>query len=197
MVRQRIRWIALTGALAAIEVVLQIVGNYVAFGPVSINLSLIPIAVGAILLGPWSGAFLGFVNGIAVILSPSTMAVFIPINAFGTIFICLLKSTMAGLVSGLLFKLFSGKKYEIWGMVLCSLIIPIINTSLFIAGCYLFFYDWLSTIAVETGNISTFAALIFVVIGWNFVFEFATSAVFSPSICKVVQIYRIRHKIEE
>ena len=103
---ERIRWIVTTGALSAIEVVLYILGLFIKVGPITINLSLIPIAVGALLLGPWCGLFLGFVNGIAVILTPDTMAVFMPLSVFGTILICLLKSMAAGFFSGLLFLAF-------------------------------------------------------------------------------------------
>ena len=194
MSKERIRWIVTTGALAAIEVILQIIGNVVAFGPISINLSLIPIAVGAILMGPWCGLFLGAVNGIAVILAPSTLATFMPLNAFGTILICMLKAMAAGFLSGLLFLVFKGKKIEIVGMIICSLIIPIINTSIFIGGCYLFFKDWLTSTAEKLGFVNPFLCLILVIIGWNFIFEFSTSIVFSPTICKVVQIARNKQK---
>lgn len=184
---ERTRWIVTTGALAAIEIVLYIVGLFIKVGTVSINLSLIPIAVGALLLGPWCGLFLGFVNGISVILTPDTIAVFMPVSAFGTILICLVKSMAAGFFSGLLFKLFKGRKYELVGMVICSLLIPIINTSIFALGCFTFFKPWLFSIS---GDVNPFLFLVTAVIGWNFIFEVSVSAIFSPAICKIVKIAR-------
>ena len=184
---ERIRWIVTTGALSAIEVVLYILGLFIKVGPITINLSLIPIAVGALLLGPWCGLFLGFVNGIAVILTPDTMAVFMPLSVFGTILICLLKSMAAGFFSGLLFLAFKNKKLELFGMVLCSMLIPIINTSIFTLGCFTFFKDWLYGLA---GEVNPFLFLVTAIIGWNFVFEISISAIFSPAICKIVKIAR-------
>ena len=90
------RVIAATGVLTTIEIILQIIGNFIAIGPVSINLSLIPIALGAILYGPICGGFLGMINGLTVIFAPSTIAIFMPMNPLATIFLCLLKSTVSG-----------------------------------------------------------------------------------------------------
>ena len=58
-----------TAILLAIEIVFQVIGNYITFpGGVSINLSLIPVALGAILFGPLSGAFLGLMNHFSYLL---------------------------------------------------------------------------------------------------------------------------------
>ena len=185
----RIRWMVTTGALAAIEVVLYILGIFISIGlkaiglTVTINLSLVPIAVGALLLGPWCGLFLGFVNGIAVILTPDTIAIFMSQNIFGTIITCLVKTMAAGFIAGLLFKLFKDRKFEIVGMIICSLLIPIINTSLFTVGCLLFFKDVL-------GDQSPFLFLISLFIGINFIIEISVSTVLSPAICKIVKIGR-------
>ena len=77
----------ITGAavLLAIEIVFQTIGNYISLGPISINLSLIPIALGAILYGPFVGAILGFVNGLVVLFAPSTQAIFMAYAPLGTV----------------------------------------------------------------------------------------------------------------
>ena len=188
----RTRWIVTTGALGAIEVVLYILGLFIKVGPISINLSLLPIAVGALLLGPWCGLLLGFINGLCVILTPDTIAIFMPLNVFGTILICLLKTMLAGFLSGLLFKLFKDTKFELLGMVICSLIIPIINTSIFTLGCFTFFREWLYSAA---GEVNPFLFLVTVIIGWNFIFEISISAIFSPTICKIVKIARRKQEL--
>ncbi len=183
------RNIAATGVLTAIEIVLQILGNFITFGPVSINLCLIPIAIGAILYGPFCGAFLGLVNGVAVVFAPSTFAVFMPINPVATVFLCLLKSTLAGLGAGLLYLPFK-KKAPFVGSIISAIILPIINTGLFCIGCLLFFRSFLNSIASGFPNI--YAALIFGVVGWNFIFELTTSAIVSPGISRVI-VYKRRH----
>ena len=74
--------------------------------------------------------------GFIVILAPDTQAVFMPVNAAATIFLCLLKSGLAGLAAGFIFKLFAhfGKKTEnenkakalfATGIIVSALIVPI------------------------------------------------------------------------
>lgn len=101
-----VRTIAGLGVLTAMVVVLQLLSNYVQFGPVSITLSLFPIAVGAMLFGPFGGLFLGLVNGVLVLTAPSTISFFFAYSPVGTIVVCLLKTGLAGFVAGLIFKLY-------------------------------------------------------------------------------------------
>ena len=55
--------------LTAIVVVLQLMGSFIHIGPVAISLTLIPIVVGAAMLGTSAGAFLGFVFGLVVTIA--------------------------------------------------------------------------------------------------------------------------------
>ena len=166
-----------TGLLLAREIIFQIVGNYLQFGPVNINLSLVTIVIAAALYGPLSGAILGFFNGLMALLSPSTIAIFMPISPIGTVLACLLKTTLAGLLAGVLFKLFKNKNNLI-GLILASLTVPIVNTGIFSVFCLLFFRPFLeSGVGEAFPNIGAF--LIFGVIGWNFIFEIATTVVLS------------------
>lgn len=179
--------ISATGVLTTIEIILQIVGNFIAIGPVSINLSLIPIALGAILYGPACGAFLGMINGLAVIFAPSTIAIFMPINPLATIFICLLKSTVAGIVAGYIYRIFK-KRLPTLGAVLASISVPVVNTGLFAVGAILFFQDFLTSPGVIQNLPNMYAALFIVVIGWNFIFELAANTILSPTISRIVTV---------
>ena len=183
------KMIAATGILTAIEIVLQIAGNFIAIGPVSINLSLIPIVLGAILYGPVCGAFLGFINGVSVLFAPSTLAIFMPINPIATIFICILKSTLAGLIAGLIYLPFKNK-HQVPGSILAAMSVPVINTGLFAIGSLIFFKPFLEAVAVGFPNI--YVALLLGVIGWNFVFEFAVNTIFSPGIARIVKVIERR-----
>ena len=100
-----VRTIAGLGVLTAMVVVLQLLSNYVQFGPVSITLSLFPIAVGAMLFGPFGGLFLGLVDGVIVLTAPSTISFFFAYTPIGTIFVCLAKTGLAGFIAGWIFKL--------------------------------------------------------------------------------------------
>ena len=177
--------------LSAIVIVLQVLSNYVQIGAISITLALIPIAVGAILYGPTAGAILGVLMGLIVLTAPSTQAYFFVNNPAATIFLCLLKTGIAGLVAGLLFKLFAffakkttstKKKKALFaaGVIVATLIIPVINTSLFIGGATLFFLNSVyggSAMAIINGVFTT-----------NFLIEFIVSAVLSPAIVTLIKV---------
>ena len=172
--------IVITGLLLALEIVLQIIGNYLQIGPANINLSLVPVVLAAVLCGPISGAILGFFNGLLALLSPSTQAVFMTISPFGTVLVCLLKCTLAGVAAAYIFALLN-KKNRLLALVLSSIAVPVINTGLFALGCAIFFQDFLKMGINETfPNAGAF--LIFGVIGFNFLIEIVTTTIVSPTV---------------
>jgi len=174
--------------LAAIEMVFQFVGNFVGFGPVSLNLSLIPIAFGAIVFGPLGGMLLGLINGIVVLLSPNTWALFMPniLTAVGTVVLCLVKCTFAGFFGGLLNKIIS-KKSKFAGHLTASIVIPIINTAIFAAVAIFLYRTLLEQNSQLYANIYSYLFLGF--LGWNFIFELATTIIFTPILVKVFSKY--------
>ena len=90
-----------TGALlTALVIILQFVGASIKLGPFSVSLVLIPIAIGAITCGKGIGTWLGFVFGMAVLLSGDA-APFLVVNTAGTIVTVLLKGMASGFVAGL------------------------------------------------------------------------------------------------
>ena len=171
--------IAGLGMLTAMVVVLQLLSNYVQFGPVSITLALFPIAVGAMLFGPFGGLFLGLVDGVLVLLAPSTISVFFAYNPIGTMIVCLLKTGLAGLCAGFIFKLFQKKNYKV-GIVLASLSVPIINTGLFSIAALTLFKQLLLA-GVSDTNQTIIYTLFVVWIGWNFFLEFGLNTILAPA----------------
>ena len=131
--------IAILGVLLALVIVLQAFGGTIPIGAVQLNFTLIPIVLGAIMLGPWAGAFLGFACGVVVliqvIIAPSGFYYIIWLNDPAiTVITCLLKTTLAGLAAGFLFKLLE-KKNRYVAVFAASAIVPIINTGVFILCC--------------------------------------------------------------
>lgn len=179
--------IATTGILTGIEIVLQIIGNYINPGFANINLSLIPIAIGAILYGPIVGGFLGLVCGVMVIISPSTMQFFMPVNPVATIMVCLLKTTAAGVIAGLVMKLFKEDK-KIYGAILVSILVPVINTGIFALFAVLFFKEILKGMVDSSPTIyaNIGAALFIGMIGINFILEVISSVILTPSLYKII-----------
>ena len=178
-----------TGLLLALEIIFQVIGNYLQFGPVSINLSLVAIVLAAVLYGPLSGAILGFFCGIIVLFSPSTIALFMPVSPVGTVVACLLKTTLAGLVAGYVYKLFKNKN-QLLGIILASILVPVINTGIFSTVCLLFFRPILATGAGSDsfGSMMTFLLVGF--IGWNFLVELGTTVLVST----ILGIVLVRRK---
>ena len=97
---EKVRRLVFAAILTAIVVVLQLLGSFIRFGPFSISLVLIPIVVGAALLGWQYGTWLGFVFAVTVLLSGDAAA-FMVVNPFGTIVTVIAKGVLAGTVSGL------------------------------------------------------------------------------------------------
>ena len=176
------RMIATTGVLTGVILVLQAIGNYINPAFANINLSLVPIALGAILYGPIVGGFLGLVCGVMVLVSPSTMMYFFAISPIATVFTCLLKTTIAGVAAGFIFKLFQ-KKNDVVGAIIASALVPTINTGIFCVMCYFFFSSFLESI--NPNNIV--AALFLSVAGINFIIEIISTVILTPSLYKIIE----------
>lgn len=179
-----------TGLLLALEIIFQVIGNYLQFGPVSINLSLVAIVLAAVLYGPLSGAILGFFCGIIVLFSPSTIAIFMPVSPIGTVIACLLKTTLAGLFAGFVYKALKNKN-QFLGIVLASILVPVINTGIFSTVCLLFFRPILASGAGDESFASMMTFLLVGFIGWNFLFELGVTVIVSTILGLVI----VRRKV--
>jgi len=187
MNKLKIKNIVGIGILSAILIILQLIANYIQFGPVSITLSLIPILVAATCYGPFAGMFLGFVNGILVLFAPSTLSVFFAFDPVGTIIVCLTKTSFAGLISGYVFKAFKNKKI---GIVISSLLLPILNTLFFVIYSFIFFLPLIESFA---GGTNSFVFLITVMIGYNFLIEFSLNAILSIASYRIYKEFILKN----
>ena len=188
MKNKRIETRTLTGVaiFTAIVIVLQLLGSFIRFGPFSISLVLIPIVVGAAMYGAGAGAWLGFVFGMAVLLSGDAAAI-LPISPNGTIVTVLAKGALAGLLAGLVFKLLE-KKNTYVAVVASAIVCPVVNTGVFLLGCFLFFMETISQWAAGSGfeNVGTY--MIVGLVGLNFVFELIVDIVLSPIVVRLISI---------
>lgn len=177
--------IAGVGLLSAIVVVLQLLGSFIHFGPFSISLVLIPIVVGASLYGALSGAWLGLVFGITVLLSGDAAA-FLTVNPVGTVITVILKGALAGLLAGGIYKLLESKNKAI-ATIISAIVCPVVNTGIFLIGCRLFFFD---TIKEWAGGTNAFVYMITGLVGFNFLFELGANIILSPTIVKLTTLGR-------
>ena len=171
--------------MSAIVVVLQLLGSFIKLGPmVSVSLVLIPIVVGAAMYGPAAGAILGGVFSIVVLMQPDT-AFFYGVSFFGTVITVLVKGIMAGWLSGLTFQALRGKN-EWLAVGLAAAVAPLVNTGIFALGSRLFFWDALT----DLGGGNAVVYLFTVMIGFNFLAEFATNVICSPVILRILHAVR-------
>ena len=181
---KRIKKMAGVAILTAVAVVLQLIANYITIGTVSINLSLIPIAICAIVYGPISGTLIGAIVGAIIISAPSTGG-FLSINPIATVFLCLLKTGLAGTISGLLFKLIKKWNFNV-AIIISSLIVPIINTSIFLLGSWI----WFLPVFNNDGMV-----LVTSVLTINFLIEIIITSVLSPTLIYLIKILDKRHNL--
>ncbi len=172
--------------LTAMVVVLQLLSLLIKFGPFSATLALIPLIIGAIFYGPGIGSFLGFVMGF-VILCTDAQAYWV-VNPFATILVCLLKTTAAGFVAGIVFKKLYKKNFTA-AIVLASILTPIVNTGLFALGSMTFFWNTLNEWA---GGTDALNFLFLTMIGFNFLIEFSLNAILSPVFGYIVKTINSR-----
>ena len=177
----------LTGVaiFTAIVIVLQLLGAFIRFGPFSISLVMIPIVVGAALYGPAAGAWLGLVFGIVVLISGDAGA-FLTVNPLGTVATVVAKGTLAGWISGLVYKALS--KHEIAAAITASVAAPVVNTGIFLIGCLVFFMPTITEWATAAGakNVGTF--MIVGIVGMNFLIELALNLVLSSTITQLIRM---------
>ncbi len=174
--------VATLGVLLALVIVLQAVGGSINIGAVALNFTLIPIVLGAIMLGPWAGAFLGLACGVVVliqvIIAPSGFYFIIWSNSpIVTTMICLVKTTAAGLAAGFLFQWLE-KINRYVAIFVAAAIVPIVNTGLFILGCLCM---W-NTIGLMANGTNVFIFIIVSLVTFNFFAEFAVNLLVAPAL---------------
>lgn len=180
--------------LTAIVVVLQLISNNITLpGGISITLALIPVAMGAILYGPVAGFILGAILGVIVITAQSTMTTFMPVSPVATIFVCILKTGLAGLASGFVFKGINAiktkntkvsiTKFSI-AIIAAALVVPVINTGLFIIFGGIFFQSVFGATGAGNGIAAVFAA----VMTTNFLLEFLLTTFLSPALAFLIKV---------
>ena len=175
--------LALGAILTALVVVLQYMGSFIHIGMFSVSLVLIPIVVGAAMCGKYIGAWLGFVFSLVVLISGDAAA-FLAVSIPGTIITVLLKGTLCGFFAGLIYDLFS-KKNVYLGVFSAAIICPIINSGIFLLGCFIFF---LPTIKEWAGDQNLVSFLIFGLGLINFPVELGFNIVLSPVIIRLLNI---------
>lgn len=188
MKKDRIIRLTALAILTALVIVLQTVASGIRIGPIPISLTLVPIVVGAVLLGPAAGAGLGAVFGLITIIAGISGAdeftnILWAASPFGLIVVAMGKAVLCGLAAGLVAKALA--KRETLGCILAALSAPIVNTGVFAIGMLTIFRPALQDFA--NGSNAVYYLFI-VMVGVNFLVEFSVNAVLSAAIARIVQV---------
>lgn len=193
------RTITGTAILLALVIVLQAFGGSVAIGAVQLNFTLIPIVLGAVLFGPMAGLFLGFACGVVVLiqvimgLAPFYVVIW-TYNPVVTVFTCIVKTSVAGFVAGLLYQ-WLAKKNSLMAVFVSAGVVPVLNTGLFIVGCLCMsgsIQIFQSSIAATGMNV-----FVFIVVGlvtFNFFLELAVNLLVAPALHRVIGVVEKQFK---
>ena len=147
--------------------------------------------LGAALLGPYAGAWLGAVSG-AVFFMTADAAFWLGLSVLGTILTVMVKGAVAGLAAGYVYKLLE-KKNRYLAIVVAAVVAPVVNTSIFLLGCIIFFMDAVRDLSHGAGmGIGGFLIVGFV--GLNFVFELIVNVILSPALARLIDIAEKKFK---
>ncbi|MBR5743552.1 MAG: ECF transporter S component [Clostridia bacterium] len=119
--------------------------GYLKIGPFSMTLLMIPVAVGAVVLGPGAGLFLGTVFGLTSLAQcfgiDPTGTFLMNTNPVGMTVLALVPRMLMGLLCGLIFKLFDRPEKPVLrtsGTFVASLSSALLNTILFMSALVIF-----------------------------------------------------------
>ena len=187
--------IALVAVLQALSIVIGSLNPIVSF-----TLALVPIVVGAILYGPLTGALLGAVMGIVVFASVvsgqagALSTAMLNLNPIVTFLVCIFKTAIAGLLSGIIYRAISKTGKEKLAVIVAALVCPVVNTGLFITALMTVFYSVAVNFAEATSSPSMIYFIFVLILGINFVLEFVINSALSPAILRIVSVVGKRKK---
>lgn len=160
-----------------------------------ITFLMIPVAVGAILLGPLYGALLGFIFGFTSLLqcvfgTSAFGATLLTINPIYTIIVCVVSRTLMGYLTGLIYKLLEKKlKDSVVSHIITCASSAILNTLFFMSLLCLCFYntEYLQSIGTGLGTSNVFAFVI-AFVGINGLVEAGVNIVIGAAVSKVIAV---------
>lgn len=136
----RLQYLVRLALLTAITVVLSF--TYLPLGPISATLVMIPVVIGAIMLGPGAGTFLGLVFGLTSIFAAYRGdpwgTTLLNINQFCTWIVNIVPRVLMGFLSGVIFRPFKEEKPKL-GYWITGLSGAVLNTLLYGVFLVIFF----------------------------------------------------------
>ena len=172
--------------------------GYIKTGGLSITLLVLPVTVGAIVLGPVSGAILGAMFGLTSLiqcfgLDPFGTTLF-GISPVYTIILCFVPRILMGWLAGLIFRVVHKiDKRKSISYIVGSLAGPLLNTILFMSAFVLFFYhtDYVQQFVTGLGASNAFTFVI-AFVGINGLIEAGINFVAGTAVSKAIDLFARR-----
>lgn len=191
---QDLRTLTRLALLVAIELVMKAVGlGSVPMGPLYMSFLTLPIAVGAITMGPMAGAVLGGVFGAvsfydAVTGASAMTGALFQVSPLHTFILCVGMRMLMGLLVGLIFQGLKKADHKgTWSYFVSSMAAPGLNTLLFMGYIVLAFYncDYVQSLVANKGASNPFMFVVLLV-GVQGVAEFLVSGILGGIVARAV-----------
>ena len=194
---QDLRTLTRLALLVAIELVMKAVSlGSVPMGPLYMSFLTLPIAVGAITMGPMAGAVLGGVFGAvsfydAVTGASAMTGALFQVSPLHTFILCVGMRMLMGLLVGLIFQGLKKADHKgTWSYFVSSMAAPGLNTLLFMGYIVLAFYncDYVQSLVANKGASNPFMFVVLLV-GVQGVAEFLVSGILGGIVARAVHKY--------
>lgn len=171
-------------------------------GNLEASFLVVPVAIGAILLGPTYGAVLGLVMGVvsfAQCFGASDMgSALFGVSAVNTFLLCVIPRVICAWMAGVFYDLLS--KIDKTGFVpqiAAAVVCPIFNFILFMLGLSLLFGQTPYLLNVQTQMNASGIGFYFALGGMNLLYELLASVVLTTGISTLILKFKNRNKVKE
>ncbi|MDD3278441.1 MAG: ECF transporter S component [Lachnospiraceae bacterium] len=167
--------------------------GYLRTGGLSISLLTIPVAIGAMILGPGAGAVLGTIFGLTSFYQCFGMSVIgtamLGINPFFTFLVCVPTRALMGFVTGIVFRAARKRdRTRILSYYIGGLSAACFNTLFYMSTLLLCFWntEYLQSINATLGNLNPLV-FVFVFVGINGAIELPSCCLVAGTISKTLE----------
>lgn len=186
-----------TAILCALILLMTFTGiGYIPIGPLKLTLNVLPVAIGAVVLGPLYGGILGLVFGLSSFFTCFGMdalgTLFLGINPFYLFIMCVVPRILCGWLPAVIFKALSKyDKTKIFASALCCALTAAINTVGFLSLMWVLFAPEFASNAqvielLGGASVDSIFTLFVMFAGVNAIFEVITSLVLGTAISKAL-----------
>lgn len=186
--------------LVAVELILSLtpLGNLPTPWGIPLSFNVVPVAVGAVVMGPAEGAVLGLIFGVVSFwkgLTGTNVVSNLCIQAsfLGALLILIVNRVLIGLIPGFVYKAFkkANATLRMVGVAVSCVLVPLLNTALYIVGNSIIFKDiFVGRYGEQAAAVATsfdLMKLMTVLLAPNAIPEALTCLIVGTAVCKALE----------